>query len=344
MSEPPQDNQTEFVVHPHVILDRDGELLQCLVKATFEWDREAAVLELASKDRQRQIRFADVPWGDPEKSSIAYPADTAPRKLGTDVIVVAKAHPPAGATEFDAYVRVGPVRKALKVFGLRVWQEKGRGLSSPRAAVPVELRYDYAWGGVDDSDPRKFLEEPRNPVGRGITRDASVLTHTVAPCIEDPNVPIQNASTWPPPAGVGAIGRHWEPRRKYTGTYDKLWKEYRSPLPPEDQDDRIHQSATPELIAYPPLEGHEECAFLNMTPGGGALQFRLPRVGVEIEFQVEGRDSVRLRPHLDTVLIDLYGLEAGEPPLVELVWRASVKAPRKVGASLTIVKERTLPA
>jgi hypothetical protein len=339
MTVPPHDNQSEFVVHPHLVLTKDGEVLQCIVKGTFEWNADVGQLRFAPPERQRQVRFVDVPWGEPDKSSVAYPADVAPGKVGTDVIVVAKAYPPPGASEFDAFARVGTVRKALKIFGLRVWQEQGRGLSSPRSATPVEVRYDFAWGGIDDSDPKQFVEEARNPVGMGVARDPHRLTHQVAPCIEDPEHPISTGKTYPPPAGLGPIGRHWEPRRRYAGTYDKLWKEFRSPLPPPDQDDRFHQSATPDLVAVPALRGGEDCGFLNLTPGVAALQFALPKIGAHIEFHIEGRAPAIVRPTLDTVLIDLYFMEQGFPATVELVWRASVPAPRKLGRSLTVVKE-----
>lgn len=343
MSSPPQDNQTDFVVHPHIVIDRDGEVLQCLVKATFELAPDSGLLELAPEQRQRPVRFADIPWGDPKKSSIAYPADIGIRKPATDVVVVASAHPPSkDATHFDTLVRVGALRKVVRVFGLRVWQEQGSGLSSPRPATSVEMRYDNAWGGSDDSNPERFAEEARNPIGKGVTSNPASLTHQIAPCIEDPAFPLLTAASRPPPAGIGAVGRSWEPRRRYVGTYDKAWKELRAPLPPADEDDRINQCASPGLIATPPLRGDESCGFLNLTPNGGALEFTLPGVGVEIEFRVKDREPVVARPHLDTVLIDLYGVGPDFPPTVELGWRAYVKAPRKVEHSLTIVRERKL--
>lgn len=337
MSAPPEDNQSDFVTHPHIVLDQSGELLQCIVKASFEWSPEERKLFLLPRDKQRPLRFADVPWGEPEISSIAFPADTAVRKPHTDIVVVACAYPPAGPEVpwFDAYARVGPVQKAIRVFGLRVWQAGGAGLSSPRPAKAVEVRYENAWGGSDSSDPARYLEEPRNPVGRGVARDARSLTHQIAPCIEDPANPIQNASTWPKPAGLSAIGRHFQPRRSFGGTYDEAWKTYRAPLPPDDQDDRVYQMAHPDLVATSPLRGDEACAFLNLTKEN-LLEFSLPGVAVEIEFQVDGRAPARFRPPLDTALFDLYG---PNPPTVELVWRASVKAPRKLEQSLTIVRE-----
>src|SRR5262245_20080976 len=343
MDQPPLDNPTDFVAHPQRILDRDGARLVCIVKATFL--REAdGTLEVAPKKQQRKIRFADIPWGEPEKSSILYPADICLRKPATDVIVVAKAYAPGGkpVPSFDVAVRVGPLQRLARVFGLRVFQAGGIGLSPPRPIAELEMRYDYAWGGVDDSDPAEFVEEPRNPVGRGIARDPATLTHQPAPHIEDPAQPIVSAVGRPTPVGIGAIGRHWEPRRRYVGTLDARWLEERAPAPPLDQDDRANLCASPDLIATPPLRGGEEAALLNLQPDGGATMFLLPKVGVSIEFRVKDRPPEVFRPHLDTVVIDtLANPRKEERPLtVEYVWRASVKAPRRMKDAKVLIRER----
>lgn len=341
MDQPPVRNKTELVAHPQPLLDTDGEKLCAIVKATFELEPDGT-FEIAPKKRRRGIRLADVPWGKPEKSSILYPADLCLRKPGTDVIVVAKAFAPGGTPvpTFDVAVRVGHLKKAVKVYGLRVWQAAGAGLSPPRPLAEIEMRYDYAWGGVDASDPERFVEEARNPVGMGVAADADALTHKPAPSLEDPASPMLTARTRPPPAGIGAIGRHWEPRRRYLGTYDARWLEDRAPLPPLDFDDRANLCATPDLVATPPLVGGEEVALLNLVPGGGATSFTLPLLSVEIEFRVKERPPATMRPHLDTVIIDLLPAAAGRPITLEYVWRASVKAPRRMKDAEVIVRER----
>jgi hypothetical protein len=339
MDLPPLDNQTEFAAHPQLALGKQGEVLLCIVKATFELHPGAREPELAPAERTRSIRFADVPWGEPDKSSIAFPSDVCIRKPGTDVVVAAVARAPGGqpTPSFDAFVRVGHLSKAIRLFGMRIWQTNGDGLSSPRPVTEVEVRYDNAWGGKDDSDPSNFVEEARNPMGRGVAGKSSALTHQLAPCIEDPDHLIRNARTRPPPAGLGPLGRHWEPRRQYAGTFDAAWKETRCPLPPLDQDDRMELCASPGLVSDSPLIGGEECSFLNLHPWG-PLQFRLPKVALGIEFVVDGRAPCAVTPHLDTVIVDLLPAEPS-PPVIELVWRAAIPAPRRMKQSLTIVRE-----
>lgn len=342
MDQPPVDNPTDLVAHPQVIADKEGERLVVMVKATFLREADGTI-ELAPKRWQRKLRFADVPWGEPEKSSILYPADICVRKPGTDVIIVAKAHAPGGkpVPTFDAGVRVGPLQKIVRIFGLRVWAAEGTGLSPPRPVAEVEMRYDNAWGGIDDSDPDDILEEPRNPVGTGVTQDHGALTHKPAPSIEDPAEPILTSRTRPPPAGLGAIGRHWEPRRRHLGTYDPKWLEDRAPLPPKDQDDRMNLCATPDLVATPPLKGGEEAALHNLMPGGGTMSFLLPKLCVSVEFRVKGRPHEVIRPYLDTILIDTLAnpREQDKPLTIEYVWRASVKAPRRMADASVRIRE-----
>ena len=48
-------------------------------------------------------------------------------------------------------------------------------------------------------------------------------TDRPAPQIEHPARPHTCASETYEPVGFGAIGTHWSPRRKFTGTLDDLW-------------------------------------------------------------------------------------------------------------------------
>ena len=346
MDQPALDNRTEFAVHPQMLLDVDGERLVAIVKASFEFEAAtSAVLDLAPADRTRGVRMADIPWGEPEVSSIAYPADLCLRKPGTDVIVVGCAHAPRGEAvpSFDVRVEVGPVAKSLTIFGTRVWKDAGTSLSEPLPVKEMQLRYEHAWGGFDDSDPEDIVEEARNPIGTGKVADSDALIGQAAPNIEDPAQLLGALNTSPPPAGVGVVGRHWEPRRRYAGSYDDIWAESRCPLPPTDFDDRFNLCAAAGLTSTKPLVGGEEVGLLNVLPGGGATQFKLPKIEVTIEFRVKGRDTVVLRPYLDTVLLDLLMTGPDKPAAVELVWRASIKAPRNLGDAAIIVRERDVP-
>jgi hypothetical protein len=81
---------------------------------------------------------------------------------------------------------------------------------------------------------------------------------------------------------------------------------------------------------------------LNLRPGGGPLTFALPRVALEIEFRIKDRPPVMFTPHLDTVLVDLWGVSAGRPVAIEMVWRAHVRAPRRLKDARVLIRERGL--
>lgn len=343
MDQPAVDNDTDFIVHPQRLVDRDGEKLVAMVKSTWELPAGERELELAPEDRQRGLRAVDLPWGLPGESSPLLPPDFCVRKAGTDVVVAARAHAPGGkpAPSFDVSVRVGPATKVLRIFGLRVWQDAGIGLSEPRPVREADLRWELAWGGADFDDEGRAAEEPRNTIGRGVVLDRNRLTHQPAPQIEDPFHPIVDADTAPAPAGVGSLMPHWEPRRSHYGTYDDDWLDQRAPLPPPDEDDRAYNVATPDLILPEPLRGGEEVALAGMSPGGGSVELLLPRVSLVIEFDVPGRDKESFSPVIDTVVIDqLLGPVPGRP-VVEMVWRAAVPAPERMKEARVVVRERT---
>ncbi len=342
MDAPEIDSSSDFVIQPFVLLDKDGEKLVTMVKGTFLLSAEGS-FSLAPPTEQRPLRFVDEPWDDPVTSPPKYPCDACGVKAATDVVVVAKGYAPEGKPVdcFDVLARIGKLEKTLRIFGLRVWLDDGAGLTAPRPLLEQEIRYDLAWGGLDTSDMSQIVEEPRNPVGLGVVRDPSQLTHQPAPCIEDPTALISSRRSAPPPAGFGAIGPHWQPRRGYAGTVDEKWHREQAPLLPLDRDERANQCASPGLIADPPLRGGEPVALMGLLPGGDLHQLELPRAEVEVELHHRGREPQAFTPHLDTVIIDtLAEMAPLSPVVVELVWRVVTPAPRRMKDLLIRVKAR----
>jgi hypothetical protein len=274
-----------------------------------------------------KVNVVDVPWDEdkPETSSIRLPSDLCLHKPSTDVIVAgtAVAKGRAKVQKLDVGLRVGPIQKVLRVFGPRIWYRGlvGITLSDPEPFEELPLRWEYAWGGRDDSDPKKPLEEPRNPVGRGVARDPAALLHTQGPAIEDIEHLISTNRSAPPPAGVGPLGRHWMPRRKYAGTYDETWKKTRMPLPPADLDVRFDQVAPPDQIALSYLRGGEQVGMHNLC-ADGPLVFELPRLAFFVGGRLDGK-LVEHRTAMDTLV-----LFPGERAF-EMTWRAVVPAPRR---------------
>lgn len=331
MNVPPLKQATRATVDLVPQIDLDGSVVVVvLIKQRFHVDPRGRVRRVPGAEVTR----SDVPWDEdaPETSSIRLPCDVCIRKPSTDVVVAGSAIAKHGepVRELDVFVRVGPVERTLRVHGVRVWYRGLAGLTTTKP-LPFEslpLRWEYAWGGADFSDPKRPLEEARNPVGRGMARNPAELDEKPAPQIEDPSEPITSPRQRPQPAGVAPIGRHWLPRRQYVGTTDRAWMRDRMPLLPADFDDRFNQVAPPPLIAPRPLRGGEPVQVVGMS-AAGALQFVLPRV----EFFVGARVGQSMTEHssqLDTVLL------LPNQAQLDLTWRALV--PFRRGARIDHVQ------
>lgn len=305
----------------------DGTLLAVvIIKEAFHVDRRNRVHRVGGA----VVHPVDVPWdeGKPETSSIRFPSDVCVRKPATDVVVVGSAVAAyrIRRRQLDVTVRVGELQRVVRVFGTRVWYAGAFGwtLSDPLEFEEVPMRWELAWGGADFTEGSPPLEEARNPVGRGLARDPATLEHQPGPQIEDPDDLIATHRTRPAPAGLAAIGRHWLPRRKYTGTVDDLWLRERMPLPPADFDDRFNLVAAPGLRAERYLRGGEPVLVHNMCEQG-PLEFELPRLHFFAGAKVG--QALRERP----VVLDTVTLVPNERR-VELTWRAALPMPRHAHA------------
>lgn len=307
------DNRSSFVAQPFVSFDAEGARVATMI-AKITWRIDAAG-RLQRLGLQRPVRASAVRWGDSVTSSIRYPSDRFANKLGTDVVMIADAHPPmrtAGAMEVALQVRSRAVtlRKRVRVFGTRVYLSGLRGLE-PGPALPLQrtpLVYEHAYGGMFDE--RRYL---RNPSGTGMAARVDAPAHRLE-CIEGEE-----------PAGFGAIAMEWEPRASHAGTFDAEWANTRAPLPPRDFDLRHNSVAHPDLHSATPLTGGEHVTIAGATPSG-QWAFALPEHAPWFELErVDGAERLdtHLDTHLDTVLIDV------EPGVVEMTWRASVRVPRK---------------
>lgn len=297
--------------------DRDGHsLLAVIVKYTY---RVAPNGRVERDDDGPEPRPADIPnggdKGDLGKNSIKYPSELYAWKPGTDVVVVADAYGRAGATHADVSLRMGPVQKAIRAHGLRVWQRGMFGGLVPGPALPlrapVPIEYELAWGGE---------EEARNTVGTGVTKEPARLVNQPAAQIELAGKPLGERGNVP--ASFGAIHRHWQPRVGYAGTYDKTWEETRMPLLPADFDPRFNVCVPPDQWSAQPLAADTPIELLGATEDG-AWRVQLPAEAPKFSSLLDG--ARREHPtHLDLVIID------ARERRIELTWRVALPLPPKL--------------
>jgi hypothetical protein len=321
-------NVTDRTNGKHLALpmkDRDGNgRLVVIAKYTYRITARGAV---ERDDDGIAPHPVDVPNGDdPATSSIKIPSDVFDFKPGTDVVLTADAHPGAhsSASHVDVSLRMGPIAKTVRAFGLRVWQRGMLGGLTPGPALPMReplpILYELAWGGVDLSNPEKPLAEPRNHLGRGITREPAKLVGRAAAQLELVDKPLGERGNVP--ASFGAVHRHWAPRAAFAGTYDQAWMDTRMPLLPLDFDPRFNVCVPHDQWSPTPLAGDEPIEIAGATEDG-MWRVQLPREAPAFSSIIAGVRRTHAT-HLDTVLID------ARERRVELTWRVSILTPPKL--------------
>ena len=321
-------NHTPFAAGWTVTLDKQAaEHVVVALKGTWSIGEDGA---LSLVEKQPPLRAVDEFHGEPGTSSIRYAAELGPVKPATDVALVGHAVAPRGsARAVEVSLRVGPLSRRVRVLGDRSWWGLlwWRFKTAPRPFERLPLTYENASGGRDASPKREDHrgQDGRNPVGRGYRARGSKLrwSELRPPNLELPGKPFRKPGRkLPPPAGLGYIGRDWEPRLRYAGTYDETWTKTRLPLLPLDFDERFHNCAHPDLVADGFLTGDEPVEVRGCSRSG-RVGFALPgeRPAVEARFADARRPFTM---NLETVLLDMDAME------LALVWKGDLEAHGRV--------------
>ena len=298
------------------------ELLVVVVKGTFQMPRDGKPIRLA--DEQVPLVMADTFTGEPGFSAPVYEVDFAPRKHRCDVLLNGSAYAPGGrpATRVEVGLRVNGMAKSFAVVGNRHWESGLRGVAASPAQpfLVMPISYDVAFGGVDKrhEDASKHAAFMRNPVGRGFHKDlrSEWVDGTPMPNTEEVGRPVTTPDAQAVlPMSFGPIGRGWDPRAKYGGTYDDRWRDEHFPFLPPDFDERYYQAAGLDQ-QVPHLQGGEEIRLVNLTPHG-QTSFTLPVFDAPIRFfsKKGGHEDGRLV--LDTILLE------PDKQRFMLTWRAT---------------------
>lgn len=328
------DNQTPFAAGCAWVRDRNGaEVWLVAVKCTFDIRPDGSTV--VSNEQPKVLHVPEYHAGP--DSSIKYDADLVRTKATTDVTVVGHAYAPGGrpVTRMDVAFAVGPVRKTLRVTGDRVWQ--GFGISDPEPFARMPLVYERAYGGVDRRSPTPDRDwDWRNPIGTGFAVSRDHATGLALPNIEYPGDMVGSWKDRPRPAGVGPVASHWQPRAGLAGTYDEQWSRHRSPLLPDDFDDRFFQCAPADQQAPSFLHGGEPVTLAGLTPSG-ELRFVVPKLflGFDTLFSGAGRELHKER-RLHSVIVE------PDVPRVSLVWHSALTCHARVHTlDRTIVTVKT---
>jgi len=303
-------NSTRMVAGYTMAIELDGrELLVVVIKGTFEIPKNGEPVRLAHE--QTPLVMADTFSGEPGFSAPQYEVDFAPRKRRCDVLLNGSAYAPGGhsATRVEVGLRVGSMVKQFSVFGNRHWLVGLRGITAsaaePFAVTPIS--YDRAFGGVDNrhEDTSKHAAFIRNPVGLGFHKDLRPdwVDGAPMPNTEETRRPITSPdSQEPSPMAFGPIGRGWEPRARYGGTYDDKWRDEQFPFLPRDFDEAYFQAAPLEQQVPHPTGG-EDIRLVNLSPDG-EVSFALPAFDAPIHYFPKNGQRENGRLTLDTIVLE----------------------------------------
>jgi hypothetical protein len=298
-------NYTPFQTERGILLDKNGvQVWVVAIKATYAFD-DAGKVKLA--EEQEAVCLAPEHFGEPGKSSLRREGELVVEHPGTDIAVNAAAYAPGNrpAASVNVAVDVAGLRKALTVFGDRVWTVSGLGAykTTPRPFGRMPIVYERAFGGLL-GEGATSAGEPRNPVGVGFALDKAQLHQQPLPNVEELTGHIESWKDRPAPAGLGVIASDWSPRREFAGTFDESWKRTRAPFWPSDHNPLFHRSAPAGLWSQQPLRGGERVAMVGLTPSG-RLEFRIPHEAFLVETRLGGRRFTQPPPQLDRVIIDV---------------------------------------
>ncbi len=315
-------NATRMVAGYTMGMESSGrELLVVVVKGTFRMPVEqGARLQLA--EEQVPLVVSDVFFGEPGLSAPKYEVDFAPRKLRCDVLLNGHAYSAGGrpSERVVVGVKVGNWSKSFAVVGDRAWYVAGGPrASSPAPFTQMPISYDHAFGGADlrHEDPAQHAAFMPNPTGRGFHKHmkGEWLEGFPLPNTEESGVPVDRPDGTYRPMSFGVIGRHWEPRHRYAGTYDQHWLDNVFPFLPADFDDQYYQAAPLDQQVPMPL-GERIVSLVNLTPDG-RRDFTVPHFEAPIDVFPKKGEREELTAPVDTIVI--------EPDLerVTMTWRVA---------------------
>jgi len=315
-------NATAFAAAYTLGIEPSGrERVVVAVKGTFDFPAAGAVATPAAA--QAPLVMADTFDGAPGFSSPVYEVDFAPGKKRCDILVIGNAHALEGrpVDRMRVGLRVGAVSKLFSVVGERVWQAGVTGVSAsrPKPFTTLPLSYCRAFGGNDTADPeaKNHSAYMANPVGVGYHRVSlsGIIDGRPLPNQEEEKRPVASPTGKYQPMSCGPVGRGWQPRLGFAGTYDDAWLKNTFPFLPGNFEDAYYQAAPADQQGAH-LLGGEEVVLLGLTPEG-RTQFRLPAVELPVTFFRKSGGYQEVPAVADTLLI--------EPDLrrFTITWRAS---------------------
>lgn len=278
--------------------------LTVVVKATLRFDDRG---QCTLAEAQRPVS-GDAYVDDDPARPLVYASDLAALKPCGECWVHGRFRAPHGVAvaQGTAAFELGPVRRAVSVFGPRRWTGRlVRTLSDPTPVTEVPIGWDRAFGAPGVAE---------NPFGIGLV--ASADGSVEAPQVEDPQHLVAGPDDRPPPAGFAPLPLTLPARLPLAGTYTGAWATTRWPWLPADFSPSFYLSS-PEgqrIAGY--WRGDEAFALRNLVEGAPLVRGALPDLQARVWIEAPDGQGRALPMQLDTVVVDSDARE------IVLLWRA----------------------
>jgi hypothetical protein len=299
------------------------EMLVVAIKGTFSIPKRHGEQPQLT-EQQIPLIEADTFTGEPGYSAPEREIDYAPIKQRCDVLLNGCAYAPNSklTSKVQVGLKIGQMEKSFNVIGKRFWEAgaTGTGPGYPGLFERLPITYDNAYGGVDNflKDKSKHSAYMPNPVGTGYHKQQAdyLVDKTPMPNTEELNNPIKMPYGSYKPMAFGPLGRGWQERLKYAGTYDDDWLDNTFPFLPKDFDERYYQAApADQQIDYP--KGGEDIMLINLTPEG-RCHFQLPTINVPVVFFKKKGERFETQAVIDTIVLE------PEQGIFTLTWRTQI--------------------
>lgn len=314
-------NNTQYPAKIYQTISSDGcRFASIVVKASYAFPQHNNE-RARPAEQQEEILLSDVFAAEPGLSAPLFESDLAPHKPRCDVLVHANAYTENSKPETELIVafKLGACEKRILVTGKRIWKKGILGLTPSKTEkfTRIPINYGLAFGGQWSNDnPTDSICYNTNPIGCGFAKGKFVkqLLGSNLPNLNEHNRFVNDYSGNYCPMSFGPIGRSWQPRLAYAGTYNEHWKENIFPLPPADLNDLYYQSApADQQIDYP--KGGELLSLWNLHPTRPLIQFPLPQLTLPIHLVTRDNKTHLLASVVDTLQIDC------EKEQLHICWR-----------------------
>jgi len=282
-------NRTPFSTFSGFDRDKDGKAYWIVwAKATFRMRHQRSCLF----EREQVGLFREPLYrGSPENTDLLAENDICFPKSRPDVIVTGYGYRPSVLerdASFDVTATIGDWEKTLTVLPAMRWSDRLRPEGVDTDADAVFLGFRNAYGGIDtETDAARHREHAENPIGTGFWASADAARGKPLPRIVVPGAAAEKWDSPLMPVSFTCVPKERPRRARHSGTYDEAWMRRKSPLLPDDFDERYWQFADQDQSLEAEPSAGARITLTNMMPHNadskaGVFTTELPRLNFEL--------------------------------------------------------------